>query len=391
MIVETRPWTPSRDLLPPFRILAVAGGAVLALGLAMAPVRAWENVLLAGWYLLALGLAGLAFVAVQYVTGAGWATVFRRVPEALAGLIPVGGGLVLAAVVLGGQRLYPWLGGELLGQELHGFKAFWLQPGFFFGRGLAYFTVWLLFGSAILANSRRQDATGDPGLTRRNVRLSAGFLVAFGFTLWLASVDWLMSLEPHWFSTIYGLYHFSGLFLSGVAAIAALVVWLRRTGPLAGAVNKEHLHDLGKLLFAFSTFWMYIWFSQFMLIWYGGIPEETVHYAQRLTGAWAPLFWVNVALNWVIPFAALLPASSKRSEKVLLRVALVVLAGRWLDLYLAIAPAVDGSAPHFGAWEAAAILGAAGLFFLVFTRTLQSAPVIPAGDPYLEESLHHHG
>lgn len=386
MIVETRPYTPSRDLLPPFRILAVLGAGVLALGLAMAPLRAWENVLLTGWYLLALGLAGLAFVAVQYVSGAGWATAFRRVPEALAGLIPVGGGLVVAAAVLGGEKLYPWFG-----EELHGFKGFWLQPGFFFGRALAYLLLWLLFGSAILRNSRRQDETGSPELTRRNVRLSAGFLVAFGFTLWLASVDWLMSLEPHWFSTIYGLYHFAGLFLAGVAAIAALVVWLRRSGPLAGAVNREHLHDLGKLLFAFSTFWMYIWFSQFMLIWYGGIPEETVHYAQRLTGAWAPLFWANVALNWVIPFVALLPSSAKRSEKVLLRVALVVLAGRWLDLYLAIAPAVDSSAPHFGAWEAGAILGAAGVFILVFTRTLRSSQVVPVGDPYLEESLHHHG
>jgi hypothetical protein len=386
MIVETRPYVPSRELLPSSRIVAVLGGAALLGGLALSPPRAWAGVLLAGLYLLGLGLAGLAFVAIQYASGGTWATVLRRVPEALAGLIPFGGGLVVLAAVFGGAGLYPWMAGGMTG-----FQGVWLQPGFFFARALLYLAAWMTFGAAILGTSRRQDETGSPALTSRNARLSAAFLPVFGVTVWLSSVDWMQSLEPHWSSTIYGVYGFAGLFLSGLAAITAVTVWLRRSGPFAGLVTREHLHDLGKLLFAFSTFWMYIWFSQFMLIWYGNLPEEGIYYVHRLTGAWAPLFWANVILNWVIPFLVLLPERAKRSETVLLRVAGVVLVGRWLDLYLLIAPSLDGASPRFGIWEAGAIFGAIGLFFLVFTRMLRSAPVVPVGDPYLEESLHHHG
>jgi hypothetical protein len=387
MIAENRPYLPSRELLPVSRIVAVLGGAALLAGLALSAPRAWSNVLLAGLYLLGLGLAALAFVAIQYASGGTWATVLRRVPEALAGLIPCGGLLIVLAAACGGGELYPWMSESAPG----GFRGIWLQPGFFFVRALIYLGLWTVFGAAILITSRRQDDTGSPALTHRNARLSAIFLPVFGVTVWLSSVDWIQSLEPHWSSTIFGVYGFAGLFLSGLAAITILTIRLRAAGPLAGLVTREHLHDLGKLLFAFSTFWMYIWFSQFMLIWYGNLPEEGTYYVHRLTGAWAPLFWANVLLNWAIPFLVLLSEKAKRSEKVLLRVAGVILVGRWLDLYLLIAPSVDGATPSFGIWEAGAILGMAGLFVLVFNRMLHSAPMVPAGDPYLEESRHHHG
>jgi hypothetical protein len=199
-----------------------------------------------------------------------------------------------------------------------------------------------------------------------------------------------MSLEPNWASTIFGIYNFAGMFSGGLAVLILFVLWLRRSGPLRDFVNEEHLHDLGKLLFAFSTFWMYIWFSQYMLIWYADISEETAYYMVRLHNAWAPLFLLNMILNWALPFAALLPRATKRSARALGRVAAVVLAGRLLDVYLLIAPPLVGSRPAVGLGTAGALAGAAGLLVLAFYRGIRAAAPVPLNDPYLEESLRYH-
>ena len=161
------------------------------------------------------------------------------------------------------------------------FKHFWLSRPFFLMRAAIYSGIWILFAHAIRQRSRRQDHDGDPRWTHENFRLSAAFLVLFGITVTLASFDWVMSLEYHWFSTIFGVYNFAGLFQSGLAAIILVALWLERAGPLKNVLNEAHLHDLGKLLFAFSVFWAYIWFSQYMLIWYTNIPEETSYFVRR--------------------------------------------------------------------------------------------------------------
>jgi hypothetical protein len=199
-----------------------------------------------------------------------------------------------------------------------------------------------------------------------------------------------MSLEPSWSSTIYGVYAFAGAFLSALAATILVVIHLRRTGPLDGIATDEHLHDLGRLLFAFATFWMYIWFSQYMLIWYGNIPEEALYFTRRMQGAWTPLVHAVIVLNWVIPFLALMPRAAKRSPTVLARVAALVLAGRALDIYVMIAPPVMGEVPRLGAWEAGVALGCLGLAPLLVLRALASAPPVPERDPSLPESLGHH-
>jgi hypothetical protein len=331
-------------------------------------------------------LAGICFVAVLYACGAAWATAFRRVPEAMAGILPYGAA-VLAVVFLFGSSLYPWIHEH---QEMTGFKAFWLNPPFFFTRAVTYVGLWLLLTKAIVGTSRRQDETRDPDARRRNARLSVIFLVIFGVTFSLASFDWVMSLEPHWASTIFGIYQFAGMFSSGLAVIILLVVWLRRAGPLRDFVTDEHLHDLGKLLFAFSTFWMYIWFSQYMLIWYANITEEAVHYIRRQHQYWMPLFLLNMILNWVVPFVVLLPKPTKRTGSLLAKAAAVVLLGRCLDLYLMVQPATGAPNPQFGVWEAAALTGAAALFVSVFARSMRSAAPVPLGDPFLTESLDYH-
>jgi hypothetical protein len=367
------------------RILALGGAATALAGLALAPGRNWISLLIAGFILTGFGLAGVVFVATQYACGASWSAAFRRVPEAMSMILPLGLGL-LAAVFLFHPSVYPWT----THASHPGLQQFWLRRPFFLVRAAVYMAVWLGFAAAIVRTSRRQDADGSVSHTQCNVHLSIIFLIAFAVTFWLASFDWVMSLEPNWASTIFGIYNFAGMFSSGLALLILLVLGMRASGPLRDFVNEEHLHDLGKLLFAFSTFWMYIWFSQYMLIWYADISDETTYYVARLHNAWAPLFLVNMILNWAAPFAALLPRGTKRSPRTLGRVAAVVLAGRVLDVYLMIAPPLQGAYPLIGIWEVGVLAGAAGVLGLAFDRGIRGAAPVPLNDPHLAASLHYH-
>jgi hypothetical protein len=374
----------SPTLEPRLRITALVAGAILLAGLFLSPARAWSNLLIAAYGLMGVGLAGLVFVAIAYASGAAWCVAFRRVPEAAAAIIPYGGAALLL-VLLFGSSLYPWTH-----EPMHGFKHTWLNWAFVLARAVLFAGAWILFAQAITRASRAQDQDGLLTHTHRNARLSVAFLFVFGLTFWLASFDWIMSLEPHWASTIFGIYNFAGLFSSGLAALVLLVIWMQKQETLRDFVTPEHLHDLGKLLFAFSTFWMYIWFSQYMLIWYANITEESVYYIRRTQGAWGPLFVLNILLNWAVPFLALLPRGVKRGAGLLGIIALVALVGRWLDLYLLITPATIPGVPRFGIWEIAAAAGAVALFLLVFLRAIRSAPPVPLRDPRLAESLHYH-
>jgi hypothetical protein len=246
----------------------------------------------------------------------------------------------------------------------------------------------VLLAGALRRASLRQDQDPSPAHHRRLVRGSALFVVVFALSFSVAGVDWLMSLDPHWYSTIYAVYLFAGVLVTGLAALTLIAILLRRLGPLAGVVGEEHLHDLGKLLFAFSTFWAYIWVSQYLLIWYGNLPEEVTHYARRTNGAWQRLFVVNLIVNWAVPFVVLLPREAKRHAGVLAGVCVLLLLGRWLDLYLLVMPET-APAPAVGPLEVLIPLGYAGLFAVLTARALARAPLLPRHDPLLEESLAH--
>jgi hypothetical protein len=367
--------------------LGLLGGAALAAGLSQAPERAWFDLLLVSYYLLSLGLGALVFVALQYVTRAGWSVGLRRVPEAMAAIIPVAA-VGLGVVLLARPSLYPWaVPAEAERAIASPLRNAWLTWPFFLVRAAVYLAAWTILGFALVHTSRRQDRDGNPTNTRTNIRLSAAFLVVFAVTFWLASSDWLMSLEPEWTSTIFAVYQFAGLFLGGLAAIILLATCLRWLGPFRHVFCGDHVHDLGKLLFGFSTFWMYLWFCQYLLIWYVNNPEEAVHFTRRLDGAWRPLFFLNIVLNWVVPFLVLLPRAAKRRVGVLAAVSLVVLAGRWLDLYLAILPSAGEPTPAGVLWEVGLAAGALGLFGLVFVAALRTAALVPVKDPYLVESV----
>ena len=371
--------------------LAVVGAITAGVGIGFAPDRLWASVLLVSYYIIGIGLAGLCFVAIHYTTGASWSVAIRRVAEALAGMLLLG--LVLIAIVfIVRPQLYPWMNTALntLGSPddpALAFKRFWLSRPFFLARAATYAVIWSVFAFAIRRFSRKQDLDGDRRWTRANARLSAAFLVVFALTFTMASVDWVMSLEPMWYSTIFGIYNWAGLFQSGLAALILAALWLEWRGPLRNVLNEEHLHDLGKLLFAFSIFWVYIWFSQYMLIWYTNIPEETTYFVRRLHGYWFWLFLANVIFNWLVPFVMLMRRDAKRDRKTMGRVAAVVLLGRWVDLYLMIFPGVVGEAPRIGPWEIGLTAGGIGCFGLLFVWILRRAPAVPIADPQLSESL----
>jgi hypothetical protein len=399
MIRESLTFRPRRQVVQTLLGLVAGAGVFAVAGLHLEPGRTGAALLLAGFAIVGLSLAGAVFVALLHVTGASWATALRRVPEAMAAAFPAGA-LLLGAALLAGRELYPWSDPNAAepAEPVSPLREAWLSRPFFLLRSAAYLGCWYAFIWALVRASRRQDADGEPCHSTAAVRLSAAFLCVLSVTFWLASQDWIMSLESEWLtsgtrrpatwsSTIFGLYNFASLFLGGLAVLVLLLLWLRRVSYLGRAVGADHLHDLGKLLFAMCTFWMYIWFCQYMLIWYVNIPEETGYLVRRQDGAWGPLLLTNLALNWAVPFVVLLPRAAKRNAAVLAKVCVVLVLGRWLDLYLMIAPAVDGPVPAFGLLEVVLTVGAAGLFGLAFLHALSGAALVPLRDPYLMESL----
>jgi hypothetical protein len=342
--------------------------------------RGWANLFVAGNWLLGLGLGGLVLLALHYVTGARWSAPLRRVLEAMTFALPVAA-VALLAVVFCYLSLWPAFSTTEASATLAAESPLhrgWMDRPFFLARSLVYLGVWMVFTIAMVRNSRRQDNEGDLRLKHygyeTNRRLSALFLVVFAITCWLSSSDWLMSLDRDWASTIFGVYNFAGIFVSAVAAESILTILLRRHGSLRAIVNEDHLHDLGTLLFGFSSFWMYAWFCQYMLIWYVNIPEETTYFRVRCHGDWREWVFLDLALNWVVPFVVLLFRSAKRNPWILGTVALVVLIGRWVDLAVMILPTQGGASQTPSLADAGWLIGAAGVFGVVVFASLRAAP-----------------
>jgi hypothetical protein len=379
--------TPAMVRVP--RALAALGGLALIVGLVVAPARAWLNLLVDGFYVLSLGVAAMIFFATQRLASARWSAAIRRIPEAFMALAPVAA-VLLAVLAFGFTTLYPWTepaalapepGGVLAGRETY------LAPAFVYARMIAVVAIWVWFARRIRAASLAGDASVDAGLAahRRLSRTAAAFAPVFALTFTAASYDWLVSLDPRWFSTMFAVYVFAGTFVQGIAAIAVTVIALRRRGAFgdqAALVDDELQATLGTLLLAFSTFWAYIWVCQYLLIWYGDIPEEVSYYLRRSSAPWLPWFLASFVINWVVPFFTLLPRTAKRSMRTMTAIGVLVLAGRWLDLYILVMPS-QWEAPRFGVLELAMAAGTAGLIAAVVLRGLARAPLVPPHDPVL--------
>jgi hypothetical protein len=368
---------PPRWFVRLFAVLAIVGAITFVLGLFWSPQRAWANVLLISNYLVWLAVGALVLIALDNVAGARWSEPLRRLQQAIVAVLPVAG-LGLLAVLLFRPSLYSGSAQTLAGEEhASPWRTFWLARPFFLCRSLVYLGAWLAFAAGIINNSRKLEQTDDPERIRKSIRLSAGFLVAFGVTCWLASYDWLMSLEPDWSSTVFGVYNFAGAFLSALAAVTLLAVMLKGFSPLRDFLTEDRLHNLGTLLFAFSSFWMYTWYCQYLLIWYTNHPDETIYFLRRGEGSWPMLLLTDLALNWGIPFLVLLPREAKRNASVLGGVSVIILAGRWLDLFLMIAPSQKDTLALPGALEAGFAMGAVGILGLAVFWALARSPLVP--------------
>ena len=384
LIMHNRPLISDRERKTLIGTVAV-GVVGFAVALGFNDGRLWPGFLLNSFFFLTIALGAMVFVAIHHVSNAGWSAALKRIPEAMMSYVPVGAAAMML-VFFGRHSIYEWSHGIASTTDAMRMKGAFLNTPFFFVRMAVALGIWCLFVYLLRRQSRLQDEDGLLEHTARSKKYSAIFLALFAVTFSLASFDWLMTIEPEFYSTIFAFYCFSGLFVSGISAVAVLVILLRRRGFLSG-INRDHLHNLGKMVFGFSTFWAYIWISQYLLIYYANLPEETVFYIrQTSTPGWKALFLINLLLNWLIPFVLLISRKAKRSEGLLLSACAIILVGHWLDLYLMIFPALGASA-MIGIVDLALAAGFAAIFLLTFTNALERVSLAPVYDPYLAESL----
>lgn len=368
---------------------AVGLGGSLALGLASPAARSqlWHSWLVAALFVLSVALGGLFFVLLHHATQAGWSVVVRRIAENAMATLPFLA-LLFAPLLFGLGELFPWShAGAVAADPLLAHKRPYLNVPFFVLRTVAYFAVWSLLAIWFGRLSRLQDRTGEHELTRRMRRASAPGLILFALTLTFASFDWLMALDPHWYSTIFGVYFFSGSMVAIFAFMSLVAIAARRAGLLVEIISPEHMHDLGKLLFAFVVFWAYIGFSQFFLIWYGNIPEETVFFAVRLTGSWRGTSILLAVGHFVAPFFFLLPRTIKRNTTALALAAGWLLLMHLLDLHWLVMPNLHPTGCSPSLLDGAALIGSLGVFLAAFGWSLGRQALIPLRDPRLPESL----
>jgi hypothetical protein len=372
-------------------VLLGAGAALYELD--ANPQRAWPSLLLNGFYVTSLAVSAMFFLASQRATGARWSASLRRIPEAFMLALPVAA-LLMLALLLGRETIFPWAHPDAFNHApaIAG-KVQYLQMPWLIARTVAALVLWIIFALLMRRASLDQDERPGAGLIlhHRLTRYAILFIPVFAVSFTLMAFDWLISLEPDWFSTMFAVYIFAGTFVQGIAAVTLAVVLLRQFNSLGSSVSEDQLHDLGKMMFAFSTFWAYIWTCQYLLIWYGNIPDEVTFYIPRTKGPWLYLFALNLIVNWVIPFLVLLSEKRKRSPRILIAMSILLLLGHWLDLYLLIVPTFRAT-PGLGLLEIVVAAGYMALLFLLFVHALARAPIVPLNDPILnyEELAHDH-
>lgn len=366
-----------RPLLP----LTVAAVLLSSLAwFAAADSRLMASYLVGFLFFVTVGLGALFFVLVQHLTRAGWSVTIRRRAEHLSAVL-VAAPVLFVPIACRLELLYPWIDPAVAGH-----RAVVLNPAAFQLRAAIYLLLWAVIAWRFRRGSLTQDTNGDPAETRRLQSLSAPALLLFALSLTLAAFDWIMSLSPHWYSTMFGVYFFSGAVVGGFAAIALQATRLRSAEASKKWLTEHHLHQHGKLLFAFVTFWAYVGFSQFLLIWYANLPEETVWFAERLAGPWCGLTVALVLGHFIVPFALLLSQRGKRHDRRLAAVACWLLAVHYFDLFWLVVPAV---APReLFAWgDLAAAVGFSALLVGVLRLAARGGAVIPERDPRLAECL----
>jgi hypothetical protein len=373
----------------PALFVGAAALAICVVGGFFAPAQFFRSYLFAFLFWTGVALGCLAVAMLHHVTGGAWGLPIRRPLESGTRTLPLML-LLFVPVVLGARKIYEWADPAAVASDpILRHKSLYLNLPFFTGRALLYFAAWLALAYFLNRWSLEQDATGGRPIARRLQLLSSAGLVVYGLTVTFASIDWAMSLEPHWFSTMYGVLFIAGQGLTAFAFIIVVLVLLSGTPPLAGYVGQRHYHDLGKLMLAFVMFWAYVSFSQYLIIWSGNLPEEIPWYLRRLQGGWG---WVGAALvllHFLLPFFLLLPASANRNPRVLAAVAGLVVLMRLVDVFWLTQPAFAGSRFRLHWMDLLAPIGVGGLWLAVFSWQLGKRPLLPLNDPELQEALAH--
>ncbi|MCK9425766.1 MAG: quinol:cytochrome C oxidoreductase [Ignavibacteriaceae bacterium] len=370
-------------------LLLVIGLALGVAGFLFDAQRALFNYLLAFIFIMSIAVGSLFLVALEYIAGAEWSTPIRRVPEFLASFSPI---LIILVIplLLNVHSIFEWSHKDIVaGDKILTGKSPYLNTTFFIGRTLFSIGVWSLFYFLFVRNSRKQDVTKDQLLTKKNIKLSAIFIPLFAITITISAIDWMMSLEPHWFSTIFGVYFFAGSVVAALAAVTLATVLLKEKGFLHPKMNNEHLFSLGALQFTFINFWAYIAFSQFMLIWYANLPEETYWFIGRWGGIWSYVSIGLIFVHFIVPYAVLLSQPAKMDQKKLKFISIWILCARVIDLYWLIMPQVHSAKAGVLTifFEFGFLIAAVGGFLLVFYFNAKKHNLVPVGDPKLEKGL----
>ncbi len=354
--------------------------------------KPWAALYVAALFFVFLSLGILVFYAIQRASQAGWSIILFRVMEAMtAYLFP---GLVIVFVILclsalHFNHLFIWMDPEVVAHdEIIKGKTSYLNTSFFLLRAVFFITGWVLYRHFSRKFSLAQDKEGGISNYKKNFRLSAAFLVFYIVTESLMSWDWIMSIDPHWFSTLFGWYIFAGMFVSGITALTLIVIYLKSKGYLE-VVNENHLHDLAKFMFAFSIFWTYLWFSQFMLIWYSNIPEEVTYFITRMED-YTLLFFGMLVLNLAMPILILMSGHFKRVNYLVVIVGIILIIGHYIDVFVLIMPSTVGDQWTIGLSEVSAFLLFLGLFIYIVFNALTKSPLVVEKDPFIEESKQFH-
>jgi len=354
--------------------------------------KPWSALYVAIFFFFMLSLATLAFYAIQHASQAGWPVVLFRVMEAITAYLPIGGILLFVFFVLSSMHmnhLFVWMDPEVVAHdELIQNKAGYLNAPFFLIRAAIYIIGWVLYRNYARKLTLAQDKSTDLKNYYKLFKSSAAFLVFFLVTESMMSWDWIMSLDPHWFSTLFGWYVFASMMVSAITTIALVTIYLKGKGYLE-FVNSSHLHDLAKFMFGFSIFWTYLWFSQFMLIWYADIPEEVTYFVTRFNDYKLP-FLGMVGLNFVFPLLVLMNSDYKRVPWFIVTTGIVILIGHYIDIFVMIMPATVGDQWFVGISEICSILLILGLFIYVVFNALTKAPLLAKGSPFIKESEQFH-
>lgn len=360
--------------------------------------RVWANLLMNSYYFWLFSVGAIFFIAVNYVANAGWAVMLKRIMEAQSSYLIVGSVLLFGIIIGAKDTLYHWV------QYFHspaagnpnaaGYDHILESKSWLLNNNSIFFLipfvtiVWILIRTKLRKNSLIEDHEKGISMFKNSIRWSAGFIFFFAFSFSALSWIIIMSIDAHWYSTMFSVYNFAMSFVTGLSVMMVLLQYLKIKGKMS-LVSNEVIHDLGKFMFAFCVFWAYIFLSQWLLIWYTNLPEETAYFAPRLVGRFKPLFFLNLFMCFVAPFLVLMMRNAKRSPVVLLVAAVLILIGHWVDMYLLIMPGTVGDHAGIGLLEIGTTICFLGIFIFTVLRSLSMANLYPVNHPYILESANH--